>query len=285
MDALLKSGSRKLELRREEGAEGELRLPAFEPQLTAHQPLLSSLRELTGKIGIFGGTFDPVHIGHLSSAEHACRIAGLSAVVFVPTARNPQKMEGPIAGNFARLELLLGALSTEPNFFVSSVQLLGQVESYSIDLLKYVAQESPQAELYLIVGSDCLGALSRWKEVHTMLEMARLVVVERPGYPVPEGMKLEGFSEQEHAFIFGNVVRGVPHEVSSTQIRRELGLGLEPTDVLPSGVRALIKERGLYRAGDKLGYEASREGGRGSPSRSKFSNSTSSMSRSISPVV
>jgi nicotinate-nucleotide adenylyltransferase len=243
--APLKLG-RDVEVRLKGGADhGELVFPrAGRP--TVHQPLLTSLRGLTGRIGIFGGTFDPIHVGHPECAHQALQVAALSSVIFVPTAKNPLKKEGPQAGNIARLEMLLRALDSEPQFFVSPVQLLGQVASFSIDLVAHIAEESPLAELYLIVGSDCLSTLSAWKDIHALLKIAKLVVVERPGYPVTDTMKLEGFSKEEHAAIFGRVVRGLTKELSSSRIRSELKDGSDVQGVLPKGVASLIKERGLY---------------------------------------
>ena len=249
MNVVLKSSSNPVSRHAKRGEIPHLQMPGSRTPEGNHQPLLVSLKGLSGRVGILGGTFDPVHVGHLASAQLAARAGRQDSIIFVPTAKNPLKDKSPQAGNLARLELLIAALADEPGMFVSPVQLLGEVGNYTIDLARHIKRKSPLAELTLIIGSDCLADLLKWKVIHELLEIAQFAVIERPGYPVAADLQLDGFSAREYRLILGNILRGVTVEASSTVLRWELESGGEGGGMLPPGVGTLIRERGLYRRG------------------------------------
>ncbi|MBK9384530.1 MAG: nicotinate-nicotinamide nucleotide adenylyltransferase [Planctomycetes bacterium] len=125
-------------------------------------PWLADFRGLRGRIGLYGGSFDPVHRGHLEVARSARRAHGLERVVFLPTARNPMKPRGPRASNADRAAMLRLALQDEPALFVSPLELERAGTSYTVETLRAIrAQVEPEAELYFVMGSDCLPDFPR----------------------------------------------------------------------------------------------------------------------------
>lgn len=134
------------------------------------------------KIGILGGTFNPVHIGHLILAEEVREKLGLERIIFVPTALPPHKDNLNIAPAKDRLKMLKLAVASNKFFSVSDVEIKRQGRSYTIDTLKEFQTKYPQDELYFIIGSDLLKYLNEWKDLAQILSMVKFVAATRPGY-------------------------------------------------------------------------------------------------------
>lgn len=209
------------------------------------------------RLGLFGGSFDPVHVGHLHAARCAQRAFALDRVIFVPAARPPHKPGRKLAAGAERLAMLELALADQPSWSSSSIELERKGPSYTIDTvrdLRRVVGETPEAELYLILGSDNLPGLPQWSRVEELIEEVQPVVVYRhgdvPGLP-PELAR--ALSSAVCAKLEAGFLNLAPVRASSTELRERLGRGelaLEAAVVarLPAAVHDYIVERGLYRS-------------------------------------
>ena len=187
-------------------------------------------------IGILGGTFNPIHIGHLILAEEALSKLKLDKVVFIPTYLPPHKdVEGKIKPK-DRLKMVELAVEDNPAFECSSLEIDSRKMSYSIDTLKSLKKKyGEDNQLYMITGSDLLKDLFSWKDVNEIFKMSKFIVANRPGYPVedvPEGVE---------------TVVITPIEVSSEDIRRRLKEGRSIRYLVPEKVRQYRVSRGLYK--------------------------------------
>jgi nicotinate-nucleotide adenylyltransferase len=184
------------------------------------------------KIGVFGGTFDPVHVGHLAIAQAALETAGLDRVVFVPAKRSPLKEAGPVAGEADRLAMLQAATKDEPRFAVSRVALDRDGPSYTVDTLEALRTEG---ELFLILGSDAHAELARWKSPDRVRRLAKILVARRPGAP-------EGGQPGDALFFDAPSL-----DLSSRELRARASRGLSLRYLVPDEVWRHIARTGLYR--------------------------------------
>ena len=138
----------------------------------------------TVRVGVFGGTFDPVHVGHLSIANAALEAIPLDRVIFVIARRSPLKERGPVAAEADRLAMLELAVADEPRFSVSRIELERSAPSYTVDTLEALAGPD---DLFLILGGDAIAELPRWRDPGRIAELATVVVAERPGAPERRG--------------------------------------------------------------------------------------------------
>jgi nicotinate-nucleotide adenylyltransferase len=184
------------------------------------------------RVGVFGGTFDPVHVGHLAIAQAALESAKLDRVVFVPARRSPLKGRGPLASEADRFAMLDAATRGEPRFSVSRVELEREGPSYTVDTLEALKGEG---QLHLILGSDALADLPRWRSPGRIRELAKILVARRPGAPEPDT-------------ALGAVTFDAPQlDISSRELRARLTRGLSVRYLVPDDVWRHIERRGLYR--------------------------------------
>ena len=184
------------------------------------------------KIGVFGGTFDPVHVGHLAIAQAALDTAGLDRVVFVPAVRSPLKDREPAARAADRLAMLQAATKGEPHFAVSTIELDRDGPSYTVDTLEALRGEG---QLFLIVGSDALAELARWRSPDRIRQLATILVARRPGAPEPDA-------------AFGARAFDAPClDIASRELRERAKRGLSLRYLVPDDVWRHIELRGLYR--------------------------------------
>ncbi|TWT31018.1 Nicotinate-nucleotide adenylyltransferase [Posidoniimonas corsicana] len=175
-----------------------------------------------------------MHHGHLALAR-ACRdAAGLDEVWLVPAAVQPHKPHGPVASNEDRLTMLRLATDADPTLRVSDLEIARGGVSYTVDTLRAVHADRPDAELYLLMGADTLADLAKWREPEAIRQLASLLVVHRPGEPLPDG---EGFT----------VVEMPLSDLSSSEIRRRVAAGESIDGMTPEQVVSYIADRGLYR--------------------------------------
>lgn len=188
------------------------------------------------RIGILGGTFNPIHIGHLILAEEALVKLNLDKIVFVPTYIPPHKsVEGSVKPQ-DRLKMVELAIADNPKFELSRFEVESKKKSYSVDTLKEFRRvNGDDAQLYFITGSDLLKDLFSWKNVNDIFKMSKFVVANRPGYPVTDVPK-----EVETVVI-------TPIEISSEDIRRRLKQGRSIRYLVTDKVRGYIIERNLYK--------------------------------------
>lgn len=190
------------------------------------------------RLGLFGGTFDPVHLGHLLVAAAAVEEANLDRLVWVPAGQSPFKPTLPPTNGRLRLRLLRTALAGQTNSEVSSFELERSGPSYSVDTIHWARSRWPGFELYWLIGEDHLPGLPQWKDADLLAKMAEFLVIPRPGMPItspPPGFRCRR-------------LRGWPLEVSASQIRRRVAAGATVAHLLPAGVAEIIAETGLYRA-------------------------------------
>ncbi|HET7229103.1 MAG TPA: nicotinate-nucleotide adenylyltransferase [Longimicrobium sp.] len=188
------------------------------------------------KLGVFGGTFDPPHLGHLVAASDAAQALGLTRVLWVPAAVHPLKRSTVQATPQARLEMARAAVEGDPLFAVDPLELERSGPSYTVDTLRELQARHPGAELYFLTGADNLRDLPRWKDPDEVARLARLVVVSRGGEGVPDGLPYPAVA-----------VPVTRVDVSSTEVRRRVKAGETIRYLVPRAVREVIERRGLYR--------------------------------------
>jgi nicotinate-nucleotide adenylyltransferase len=200
------------------------------------------------RIGVFGGAFDPVHYGHLILAEQCREQARLDAVWFVPAARHPFKAGSTAAPFERRAEMLQLAIAGHPAFRVDEIEKDRPGPSYTADTLDELQRCHPDAELHLLVGSDTLPEFPHWHEPGRIARTAALVVMERPGHPIPAAAELQSALALPPDVPLRFQVVEVPLiDLSSRDIRRRVAQGHTIRYMLPRAVEVYIGEKGLYR--------------------------------------
>jgi len=187
------------------------------------------------RIGIFGGTFDPPHLGHLIAAADAYAALGLDAVLFVPAAVQPLKRDRVRTSARCRLAMVRAAVADDARFEVDDLELRRAGPSYTVDTLEELTARFGRAELFLLVGADVTTELARWHRPERILELATLAVLDRGG-------------EEVHELSAAPVVR-VPVtrvDISATEIRRRIAAGESIRYLVPDAVREVIRREGLY---------------------------------------
>jgi nicotinate-nucleotide adenylyltransferase len=213
-------------------------------------------------VGLFGGTFNPIHLGHLRAAEQVREALGLERVVFVPSADPPLKRDGPerLAPARDRLAWVELAIQGHPAFEVDALELERPGPSYTVDTLRVFAQRLAPERPIFIVGSDAFAELTDWREPKALLELAHFAVMTRPPADgstladwLPPELSAElvlapNRQEAQHRSS-GTWLRHVPIaalDVSSTELRRRLSEGLSVRYLLPDPVLAAILQSGVY---------------------------------------
>ncbi len=187
------------------------------------------------KIGILGGTFNPIHIGHLILAEEVREKLNLDKVIFVPTYLPPHKDNSEIAPANTRLEMVKIAIKGNGYFLASGLEIKRDGRSYTIDTLKEFKSIYPQDELYFIIGSDLLKYLDEWKDLDEIVKMVRFIVATRPGYPL----------EKIPSHISTIPIRAV--DISGFEIRKAIKERKSFRYLVPESVLKYIDKKRLYR--------------------------------------
>jgi nicotinate-nucleotide adenylyltransferase len=209
-------------------------------------------------IGVFGGTFDPVHFGHLRAAHEARELLGLAEFRLVPAGHPPHR-EPPVATPRQRLEMLRLAAGPVPGFRVDDREISRSGQSYMVDTLGEIRAECGAAPLVLVIGLDAANHLDGWHRWKSLFELAHLAVMSRPGAAF--GWQGELKSEMERRLVeTPRALRSDPAgrvvllditqlAISSTDIRLQLHSGRSPRFLLPTSVLGYIREQRLYLAG------------------------------------
>ena len=188
------------------------------------------------RLGVYGGSFDPPHVGHLLAAGDALELLALDRVVWVPTAVQPLKAGAPAAPAPARLEMVDAAVGGDARFEVSSIEIDRGGLSYTVDTLAALAAAEPAAERVLLIGTDSLATYARWRDPDRIMELAQVAVLQRATdaapAPLPAGMRAV-------------TTRRV--DVSSTEVRERVRAGKPIRGFVPDGVARIIERAGLYR--------------------------------------
>lgn len=194
------------------------------------------------RIGVFGGTFDPPHEGHLALARAAQKSLELDEVVFVPAKRNPIKRRRTVASPRQRLDMVRLAIADEPKMSASDVEMTRPGPSYSADTMAELALTRP-ADYWFLLGSDSLAGLPDWHQPERLLRLCRLAVAIRPPATIAEVRRLIPDWARDRV----DLVECSPHPASSTEIRDVIGRGLKPR-WLGDAVAEYVAREGLYRA-------------------------------------
>jgi nicotinate-nucleotide adenylyltransferase len=200
------------------------------------------------RLGIFGGTFDPPHVGHLLAATDAMEQLSLDRLVFVPAAVQPLKAYRSTASGGDRLLMVRLTAGDDPRFAADSIELDRDGLSYSVDTLGEFARRFPLADRYFLVGADVLATFAQWRDPRAVLELATLAILTRrsDGGDVPDASRAGGVLAEEIAKR-STVVQTRRIDVSSTEIRERVRTGRSIRGFVTDGVAEYISSHGLYR--------------------------------------
>lgn len=197
-------------------------------------------------LGILGGTFDPIHYGHLVAAEYAMHRFHLDRVIFMPAAHPAHKNINGVLNARHRCAMVKLAIEDNPGFVMSTLEIERTGVSYTIDTIKTLKGQYPESDIYFIMGMDSIYILDTWKEVQRLVAMCRFIVVTRPAYQLNRSdPALQGVPE---AFWTQSDFLEIPAmDISSTDLRRRVLQGEPIRYLLPRAVEEYIKEHSLYR--------------------------------------
>ncbi len=199
------------------------------------------LREGSGAVGIMGGSFDPIHLGHLVTAEQARADLGLDEVVFVPAGSQPQKPQHTTPSELRYLMTVL-ATAANPAFSVSRLEIDREGPTYTVDTLRSMRQSRPNDQLFFITGADAILNILTWKDAKECLELAEFVAATRPGYDLH---RLESEGLREHVRILD-----VPAlAISSSDVRKRFADDRPVRYLIPLEVEQFARKYRLYRDG------------------------------------
>lgn len=199
------------------------------------------------RIGILGGTFDPIHLGHLLIAEHAREQLELNQIWFVPAAVSPLKLANrPHSSAKQRVEMVKLATGGNPHFEVDEREITRGGTSFTVDTLREIRQETPDADLTFIMGADSLADLHAWKEPAEICQLAFVAVLARGGYPLPKIELLEPFLPRQST-PESHLIPMPQMEISSSDLRNRIHQGRSVRYQLHPAVEAYVHANGLYR--------------------------------------
>jgi nicotinate-nucleotide adenylyltransferase len=194
------------------------------------------------RLGVFGGTFDPIHLGHLRAAENALESLELDRVAFIPAGTPPHRAE-PLSSSLDRYAMTALATAGHPRFAVSDVELRRDGPSYTVDTVAGLRRESPEADVVVIVGSDTFPEMATWKEHERLLALCTVAVVARPGEPRATGDRPAAPGPGTRLAR----VEGPGLDISASGIRARVREGKSIRYLVPDAVADYIAKRALYR--------------------------------------
>lgn len=206
---------------------------------------------VTYRLGIMGGTFDPIHLGHLACAEQARESARLDAVLFVPAGNPVFKRDQQLAPAQMRLEMCRLAVESNPAFDVSAIEIDRVGDTYTVDTLRQLRAHFPEnVELFLITGADALMGIMKWRDSSAIADMARLIAVTRPGFTLTDEWKrdLAACADFEISYVSMPAL-----SLSSTMLRNRVAHGHSIRYLTVAPVVNYIQENGLYRHSASVG--------------------------------
>lgn len=182
------------------------------------------------KIAIYGGTFDPIHHGHLIVAREALEKLGADEVIFIPARVSPLRKTAPIAGDEIRLLMIQTAIEKEPGFAMDDCELRRPPPSYTIDTVEQIRQLKGDATIYCLIGEDNVGKLTKWRRFGDLEKMVRFVVLDRTG--------------QQPSHVYPVIRRKI--DISATEIRKRVATGRSIRYFVPPAVEEIIRREKLY---------------------------------------
>lgn len=201
----------------------------------------------TDRIVLFGGTFDPVHLGHIEVAAYALNSLAADKLIFVPAYQNPHKRSMPCEGHH-RLAMIQRAIEGIDKFSVCDVELRDRSTSYTLDTISYFRdQYGRDAQLFWLIGADQLTDFDRWYRIDDLLDLCRVSIMVRGDYPPPDVSRFKGvFSDRQVQQLHNDILQTPQILLSSTEIRRQLSRGRIPEGALHPAVEEYIRRHCLY---------------------------------------
>ncbi len=201
------------------------------------------------RVGIFGGSFDPIHQGHLILAEQCRQQAKLDQVLFIPSAQAPHKENGATGTDRQRVEMVDLAIGGHPDFLRSSIEIERGGVSYTVDTLKQLTEERPEDELFFLMGADSLNSFDSWKEPAEILSLATPLVVPRPGQGEVDLEKLAALTDEKKMETIRQLTIDAPLiEISSSNIRNQVGSGNSIRYLTSRAVEKYIETQKIYQS-------------------------------------
>lgn len=201
------------------------------------------------RLGIFGGTFNPIHHGHLILARAAFELLKLEELVLVPNNRSPLRAGEVLAPPSLRFEMVRRAVADEPGLRASDVEVQRQGTSYTVETLRRFRADNPQHGLVFFIGADSVDSLDRWYCIEEIQELAQVVVLPRPGSHIKAALQALAVRAPGIAERLQVINTGVRVDLSATGIRKRVAAGRSIRWLVPEPVRLLIESEGLYGPG------------------------------------
>lgn len=200
------------------------------------------------KVGILGGTFNPIHMGHLIMAEEVYKRHNLSKVIFIPAYIPPHKFVKDLANANQRYQMVKHAINENSNFEVSNLEIKREGKSFTIDTVQEIMHHyGEDSDIFLIMGADSLNELELWKDIKKLSQLCHFVIVNRPGYKTEPSARLVEIIGSDKELDMERLRLTIePVGISSTDIRERINDGVEIKNLVPECVEAYIKEHGLY---------------------------------------
>jgi len=221
------------------------------------------------RIGLLGGTFNPIHNGHLHVAKAVSDLFSLTEVLFIPVGCPPHKDPKQLLAASDRLKMVTLAVSTQPNFLTCDIEIKKSGVSYTIETIRTLKERYPDDRLFFIVGVDAFAQIETWKTPDALLQLCDFAVISRPGFPFSKLPHFGPLSKLDRmcldqldtgkAEIYSFPVTpktgfhflNIPHsEVSASDIRRRIAAGKPLKNLLPRSVQSYIIKRNLYQGDD-----------------------------------
>jgi len=194
------------------------------------------------RLGVMGGTFDPIHYGHLVTAEEALHQFALDEVLFVPTGRPWMKEHEDVSPAEDRYLMTVIATASNPRFRVSRLEVDREGTTYTVDTLRSLREEVTDADLFFISGADAILEIFQWKDPGELFELAHFIAATRPGYDI------DVFEATAPTSLPGISVMNIPAlAISSTDVRDRVAAGRPIRYLVPEGVNSYVTKAGLYR--------------------------------------
>jgi nicotinate-nucleotide adenylyltransferase len=200
------------------------------------------------RIALFGGTFDPIHLGHTTVAAEAAELICAEKVIFIPAKRSPLKGFSPRAGDDDRLAMIALAVADSGNLEVSDYELSRPAPSYTLETVReFKAEFGGETDIYWLIGADSIGELALWHRIVELIDECDISAMYRAGCKPPDFTQFEAtWGPQRVAKLQRNVIPTPLIDISSTEIRNRLAAGRDVTNMLHPGVADYIREHGLY---------------------------------------
>lgn len=204
---------------------------------------------MTRRIALFGGTFDPIHVGHTTVADATARQLGAERVIFIPAKISPLKGFFPFASDTDRLKMIELAIASHELFAVSDCELKRPAPSYTLDTVRQFQRDyGPGTHIHWLIGADGVGDLMHWHKIQELIDECFLTTMRRPGYPAPDFDHFEPlWGPQRVAKLKRNVIETPLVDISSTEVRRRIAAGEDVAGMLHPDVIRYIRAHKLYR--------------------------------------